>query len=62
MRTQQFLYIMYGSVNYINHVVHYIPGIITGSRYLLTAFFLPLPLAPGNHKSDLFFYEFFFDI
>ena len=36
--------------------------LITGSLYLLTTFMsfpLPLPPTSGNHKSDLFFYEFF---
>ena len=35
--------------------------LITGGLYLLTAFIqlpLPLPPASGDHKSDLFFYEF----
>ena len=33
--------------------------LITGNLYLLTAFIqFPLTPASGNHKSDLFFYEF----
>ena len=51
------------SAHYIYHVVHYIPHTYLHNNlklYLLTAFiifpFLP-HLAPGNHKSDLFFYE-----
>ena len=39
--------------------------LITGSLDLLTAFIqflLPPPSASSNHKSDLFFYEFVFEI
>ena len=54
---------MFSSVNYIGHVVYYIPStyLVTGSLYHLTAFIqfpFPTPPASGKPKSDLFFYEF----
>ena len=54
-------------VDYIYLVVHYSPGIypvITDTSYnlYLSTTFHQFPLLPphafGNHKSDLFFYEF----
>ena len=39
--------------------------LITNSLYLLTTFIqflLPSPAASGNHKSDLIFYEFVFEV
>ena len=62
--SQQLSYITQSSVHYIYCVVHCIPStfyLITGSLYFLTAFIqFPLPPCPafGNHKSDLFFYDF----
>ena len=67
MRTQDLLltlsYITYSSVNSINHVVYCKPNIyfIIESLCLLITFvqfLLPSTTASGNHKSDLFFYEF----
>ena len=65
MRTQdfvssQFSYISYSSINYIYHVVHYIPGIYlsyTEQFIPFTAFIqfhLSTPSAFGSHKSKLF--------
>lgn len=47
----------------IPNVIYYIPNtvLVTGSLYILTTFLqFPLPTlrASGNHKYDLFFYEF----
>ena len=67
MRTQDLLLtfscITYSSVNSINHVVcckANIYFIIESLCLLITfiQFLLPFTTASGNHKSDLFFYEF----
>ena len=63
MRTLR-IYFLLTSFPYITqyHTVHPVPTYLTtGSLYLLTIFLqflLPQPSASGNHKSDLFFYEF----
>ena len=51
------------SVNYIYHVVHYIPSTYFSYNCKFVPFDclhfpFPLYLASGNHKSDLFFFEF----
>ena len=62
--SQQFSYITYSSVSYINHVVHYIPSAYLSSNGRFVPCDHHHPVAPlptpacGNHKSDLFFYEF----
>ena len=52
----------YSNVNYISHVVYYIPSTFYLMTWNVSSAYLhsipsPTPTA-GNHKSDLFFYEF----
>ena len=62
----QRLHVTFSSVNYTNHVVHYIPSTYLSYNWKFVPFDLlhPIPLNPpptsGNHKSD-FFLETLFD-
>ena len=70
MRTQDLLtllsYRTYSSTNYIYRVAHYITSTYLSYTWefvpLTTFIQVPLlpPLASGNHKTDLFFSEFFY--
>ena len=61
--SQQLSYISYHGINCSHHVVYYIPSTYLSYNWkfdLWTTFFqfLHQPPTSGNHKSDLFFYEF----
>ena len=59
---------MYNSVSYIYHVIHYIHSTYLSCTWKFLAFdFLhPVPPLPtptsANHKSDVFFCEFVFEV
>ena len=62
---QQLSHITYSSVSYIYPGVHYIISIYKWKFIYFDIFIqfpLPLPCASGNHKSDLFFPEFVFEV
>ena len=60
------IYKMYSSVNYIYHVVTSLILIylITRCLYLCCLYPIPSPYIPclSSHRSDLFFYDFVFEI
>ena len=43
-----------------SYIVHYIPSayLLHNWKFALWDYFHPFPTISGNHKSDLFFYEF----
>ena len=66
--SQQLSYIAYSSVNYIHHVVHNSPSAYLSYNWEFVPFdyFDPIPHPPppasGNHKPDLFFCVFVFEV
>ena len=63
--SQQFSHITYSSVSFIYPGLHYIIIIYKWKFIYFDIFIqfpLPLPCACGNHKSDLFFPEFVFEV